>query len=1054
MLRRILPLLVIILLSFVTWDANAQLKKIYIANDDHTDYMWTLNEAGYKTAFLTMLDSWIAKNTSSYGNGPNSPTALDTMSKWNTDGSFWIWTYEKNRSAVQFDTLIAQVRRGQITVPYSPLIVTYGSIPAEAVLRGMYYAGDLERRKNLRFKMATSMENQTTPLGVASLWKGAGAKYCWQGVCSCFTQVPALSSRAKEIYWAKGLDTNKVLMKWYSYLPPPIGTSTGSYIGGYSEARYVNNTITDLLNKCGTGAYPFNIAGGFGVGYDDPQTLANNTLRDAAVANTNINQRIVVSNETDFFEDFETTHGSTLDSLSVTYGNEWDIAVASLAEVSAKVKRSLEKLRAAEAMAAVVINYEPTFTAPLDSMRKEAWMSMGLYYEHNFGFEQGTNTFVQRNAFQRRQQKSITDYVDSLYNLSKAKLGYYITQGLGANTRFFAFNPLGWKRTDYADYKYSLSMTNKRVIEVLSGNEVPYQTVTKDGNQYLRILADSIPSVGYKIYEIQNTAPASFPNTDPAATATTIDNGVYQLTCTKEGVITSLIDLANSKQLVTGGTKFINDLGTGLITDPLSSSTVESNGPISVTIRCDANLPIKHTTRITLYKNVPRVDIDNQITQALGATRTWAYSFNIASPTVWHEETGAVIKAKLKANGGHYSAQNARYDWSTLHHFASVNDAAGYGVSLSNQDCYFMKLGNSSVGTLNQNTADLNILAGGQIDGGTGNPLGIPSQGGDVLFNQRFAITTHNNYSAANDMKKALEHQDSMVCGTVSTLVNFLPESQYSYMSNSDPSSLIWSIKPSEEGWLGGAITRIWNLSDNDASPTVNFDLVIDAAARTSHVETDMEELSIAPGTRNLTVGLGHNEMKTFRTKLIIIPLVARVLSFTGNKITTGNELRWNTSGETELKEYILERNAGNGFIAIATIKAERGNGENRYVYNDKNINDQTTYQYRLKLIATNGKFNYSSVVLIRSGNETGSMLVFPNPVSSPVNIHLVLDKKTRCDVTVYNAAGAVVKKPSPPLFEKGNNYYTIPIDELAPGHYTIVVNAGDKKFTESFVKW
>lgn len=97
MVRKIILLLVVILLSFVNRDANAQLKKIYIANDDHTDYMWTLNEADYKTAFLAMLDSWIAKNTNSYGNGPSSPTALDTMSKWNTDGSFWIWTYEKKQ---------------------------------------------------------------------------------------------------------------------------------------------------------------------------------------------------------------------------------------------------------------------------------------------------------------------------------------------------------------------------------------------------------------------------------------------------------------------------------------------------------------------------------------------------------------------------------------------------------------------------------------------------------------------------------------------------------------------------------------------------------------------------------------------------------------------------------------------------------------------------------------------------------------------------------------------------------------------------------------------
>ncbi len=105
--------------------------------------------------------------------------------------------YEKNRSAAQFNKLIDQIRSGQITVPYSPLIVTYGAVPAEAALRGMYYAGDLERRYNLDFDMAISVENQTLPLGLSSLWKGAGAKYCWHGVCDCNKLVIKFNQQAK-----------------------------------------------------------------------------------------------------------------------------------------------------------------------------------------------------------------------------------------------------------------------------------------------------------------------------------------------------------------------------------------------------------------------------------------------------------------------------------------------------------------------------------------------------------------------------------------------------------------------------------------------------------------------------------------------------------------------------------------------------------------------------------------------------------------------------------------------------------------------------------------
>ena len=41
-------------------------------------------------------------------------------------------------------------------------------------------------------------------------------------------------------------------------------------------------------------------------------------------------RQVIVSNEQDFFEDFEATHGASLDRVAVTYGNEWDLYSASM----------------------------------------------------------------------------------------------------------------------------------------------------------------------------------------------------------------------------------------------------------------------------------------------------------------------------------------------------------------------------------------------------------------------------------------------------------------------------------------------------------------------------------------------------------------------------------------------------------------------------------------------------------------------------------------------------------------------------------------------------
>ena len=1026
---------IFVLFTFMCFFGFAQ-KRLYISNDDHTDYMWSANEAGYKSAIVdSMLDWWIAHNTATLVNAP------DYQSKWNCDGSLWVSLYERNRTQEQVDSLFAQIKRGQIMVPYSPFVCTYGAMPAEAVLRGMYYAGSLERQHGLDFSMVTAMENQTLPLGLSSLWKGAGAKYAWHGVCNCDTKMTGFDNRQNEIYWYKGLDTNRILLKWYKM----EDLSQNYFIGGYAESMLENNAIDAISAKANSTAYPFNIAAAFGVGHDNLYTNTDNLIA-AAQANSDASQRVIVSNEEDFFRDFEATYGNDplLTEQTKTFGNEWDLNCASIAEVSGKVKRSMEKLRAAEAMAAIVINYDHTFMGPLLAMRKQAWESIGLYWEHSLGFGNGGVALEERNAFQRRLETDISGYVDALYNLAKKNLALLVTNGLGVNTRFFAFNPLGWERTDYADFRYDVN-NNIHVLDVTSNTEVPFQFVTKNGLSYLRVLATNIPSVGYRVYEIQSGAGSSYPVAG-TNTGNVLENDYFKITYTNSGVLTSVLDKQNSnKELVEAG-KYLNDFGSG--NSSTGTAVVENSGPVSITVLTSSSDPKQHTTRITLYKNVNRVDIDNQVTENFSdSVRTWNYSFNINTPEIWHEETGAVIKAKLTTNGGHYSPQNARYDWNTLNHFVSVNEPSGYGVSLSNQDCFFMQIGNSTVTSLDENSAAIKVLSGGTIGG-----LGILNQGGDMEFNQRFAITTHTAYSAATEMKKALEHQNFLVCDTITSPVNFLLPDHFSYVSTSDPGSLIWCVKPAEEEATGGTITRIWNLANTDAPQTLTYGIVLNSAYRTTHVETNIESITVPANTYDLPIALGHNEMKSFRVLPYIVPLPVQLFSFVGYRPanTSSNELNWNTGDEAGLREYIIERSVdGNNFAPISSVAKNNG----VYSYSDKNVNTALSFYYRLKLVNSNGTFTYSNIVFIRPDKSAADLIVYPNPVSTEVHANLILSSKTRCQVMIVNAAGVIVKTTAPPLFERGFNNYSVSVTELPAGAYNLVIIAAGKKYMQPFIK-
>src|SRR4051794_38465408 len=73
----------------------AEPTRLYIANDDHTDYMWTADAETYARVFVDMIDYYLALADATAANPP------PYQSRFNPDGSFWLWTYERRKSAAE-----------------------------------------------------------------------------------------------------------------------------------------------------------------------------------------------------------------------------------------------------------------------------------------------------------------------------------------------------------------------------------------------------------------------------------------------------------------------------------------------------------------------------------------------------------------------------------------------------------------------------------------------------------------------------------------------------------------------------------------------------------------------------------------------------------------------------------------------------------------------------------------------------------------------------------------------------------------------------------------
>jgi alpha-mannosidase len=840
-------LLILFILLSSRFSFSQEKKRLYLANDTHTDWMYNGDYEQWKKYVFDMTDFYLK-----LGEG-TIKEPLERQSKWNYDSAIWLWMLEKYKDKPYFDRVIDQLKRQQASVPYNFILPAYGATPAEAVIRGMYYGGHLERKYGIDVDMAVAQENATIPLGLASLWAGSGVKYSWKGVCNCATKAKNVGCRKHEIYYYKGLDDQKVLMKWYSNF------GWNAELGGYSEILEPTIAVIQMDTMCNTKRYPYNIAGAFGKGWDNIVNYAYD-LQWGINHRTRPNTQVILSNELDFFKDFEKKYGEKLPSETVAFGNEWDILCTSLSEPAAKIKRSLEKLRVAEAMAAVVVSQEPKAFDDLEEMKQRFIFAISTYWIHSWTAD-GPITKQQVAIWAKGEQKAIADYVDALYERAKQKLSNKIISQNG-KTQFYVFNAMNWERNDFADLPYSGS-ENIEIIDLSNSQKSDYQLIKNKNESILRVFVKGIPSVGYKVFEIRNVKPK------PQISKVRFQNGVfendfYRLKISKSGVITSLFDKKQNREFAKNiDGKFINDLGTGNeeIGDEIS---IENKGKVSMTIVCKSLKPLKHETRITLYENIQRIDIQNKILENFGDPKLVAFSFDIDNSEVWHEEIGAVIKAKLTTEGGHYADYMSRYDYQSLSHFADVSNQ-NYGITLSNLDTYFMQIGKSTPQFLDAKSSQINILVGGQVD--KENNMGIPNQDGDSLFVMNFSLMPHQGgFNQTNALKFAMEHQTPFATNQISGSGN-LPNTIFSFLKNNDTNAILWTLKPSEKDVSNnGVVARFWNMANSKSNNLIEFNAPISKADEVTHVETKIN--AINTNHKTLILNQNQQQMKSILVEL------------------------------------------------------------------------------------------------------------------------------------------------------------------------------------------
>jgi N-acetylneuraminic acid mutarotase len=133
---------------------------------------------------------------------------------------------------------------------------------------------------------------------------------------------------------------------------------------------------------------------------------------------------------------------------------------------------------------------------------------------------------------------------------------------------------------------------------------------------------------------------------------------------------------------------------------------------------------------------------------------------------------------------------------------------------------------------------------------------------------------------------------------------------------------------------------------------------------------------------------------------LVVLPL--QQITLRGTHHNSDNLLNWETTGEENTNQFIVERSTnGADYTAFGRVAAV-GAGNNRYSFTDYGAAN-TTWYYRLQVTDKNGQVYYSSFIILSAASDA-RISVYPNPTSKGITLALSDNSLLNTPAKLYNA--------------------------------------------------
>lgn len=188
--------------------------------------------------------------------------------------------------------------------------------------------------------------------------------------------------------------------------------------------------------------------------------------------------------------------------------------------------------------------------------------------------------------------------------------------------------------------------------------------------------------------------------------------------------------------------------------------------------------------------------------------------------------------------------------------------------------------------------------------------------------------------------------------------------------------------------------------------------------------------LRTRPAAQNGAGTLTFDDFRVVFASLTVTPVTFG--SFEGRKTEIGTQLTWKVAGESNVKQYEVERSTTDtkGFVKIGSVPAT---GNSSYTFTDATVFSNTII-YRIKNVDNDGRFKYSTLLYFKNGASTVMFRVLPTVVTSNTTVEHSASSGNDV-ITLSTIDGKILRRVRPAT---GAMQTAVDMSGLRPGLYLL----------------